>query len=103
MFVRPLRVCWKPQVKTSQRSGIRIEIIVVWPTRAVLIPLHANTPFQLMFGREMRIPLDVMIGEAQGRIKFGEAGKFHSQWQGPFQIVTRVIEVTYLIKKVWRI
>ena len=66
MFIRPLRVCWKPQLKTSQRSGIRIEIIVLWPTRAVLIPLHANTPFQLMFGREMRIPLDVMIGEPQG-------------------------------------
>ena len=34
------------------------------------------------------------------QIKPGEASKFHRQWQGPFRVVTRVIEVTYLIKKV---
>ena len=28
-----------------------------------------------------------------------DARTFHQQWQGPFQIVKRVTEVTYLIKK----
>ena len=33
-------------------------------------------------------------------IKPGEATKFLRQWQGPFQIVIRVTQVTYLINKV---
>ena len=117
-----------------------------------------HTPFELVFGREMRIPLDVMMGGAQDnecsytefvadlqdnfeaayrsvrqnlkisqrrqkdaydkgvkhtvyhpgdlvlrytpQVKPGEARKFHRQWQGPFEIVKQVTEVTYLVKKV---
>ena len=110
-----------------------------------------------MFGREMRIPLDVMAGGAEDnecsytdfvtdleriyrmhrdirqnrevaqrrqkdaydkgvkhtvyqpgdlvlrytpQLKLGEGSKFHRQWQGPYEIVKQVTEVTYLVKKV---
>ena len=118
-----------------------------------------HTPFELMFGREMRIPLDVMMGsgpmgnessysefvaDLQGsleaayrdvrqnlkvaqrrqkdaydkgvrhmvfqagdlvlrydpQLKPGEANKFHRQWEGPYEIVERVTDVTYRVKKV---
>lgn len=123
--------------------------------------IHASTghtPFELMFGREMRIPLDVMMGGvkdsecsytefaanlqedlegayrdvrenlkvAQRRqkdaydkgvkhtvyqpgdlvlrytpqLRPGEASKFHRQWDGPFEIVSQVTEVTYCVRKV---
>ena len=117
-----------------------------------------HTPFELMFGREMRIPLDVMMGGAEDnernytefvsdlqssletayrdvreslqvaqrrqkdgydkgvkhmvfqpgdlvlrytpQLKPGEANKFHRQWEGPFEVVERVTDVTYQVKKV---
>ena len=100
-----------------------------------------HTPFELMFGREMRIPLDVMMGsgpmgnessysefvaDLQGsleaayrdvrqnlkvaqrrqkgaynpQLKPGEATKFHRQWEGPYEIVEQVTDVTYHVKKV---
>ena len=118
-----------------------------------------HTPFELMFGREMRIPLDVMMGsgpmgsedsysefvaDLQGsleaayrdvrqnlkvaqrrqkdaydkgvrhmlfqpgdlvlrydpQLKPGEVNKFHRQWEGPYEIVERVTDVTYRVKKV---
>ena len=118
-----------------------------------------HTPFELMFGREMRIPLDVMMGsgpmnnessysefvtDLQGgleaayrdvrqnlkvaqrrqkdaydkgvrhmvfeagdlvlrydpQLKPGEANKFHRQWEGPYEKVERVTDVTYRVKKV---
>ena len=34
------------------------------------------------------------------QVKPGEASKFHRQWEGPFDIVKQVTEVTYLVKKV---
>ena len=30
----------------------------------------------------------------------GEANKFHRQWEGPFEVVERITDVTYLVKKV---
>lgn len=117
-----------------------------------------HTPFELMFGREMRIPLDVMMAGAKDsecsytefvaglqenleaayqdvrqnlkvaqrrqkdaydkgvkhtvyeagdlvlrytpQLKPGETSKFHRQWEGPFEIVARVTEVTYRVRKV---
>lgn len=118
-----------------------------------------HTPFELMFGREMRIPLDVMMGggpmgnessysefvaDLQGsleaaycdvrqnlkvaqrrqkdaydkgvrhmvfqagdlvlrydpQLKLGEANKFQQQWEGPYEIVEQVTDVTYCVKKV---
>ena len=34
------------------------------------------------------------------QLNSGEGSEFHKQWQGPYQIVKRVTEVTYLVKKV---
>ena len=34
------------------------------------------------------------------QLKPGEANKFHRQWEGPFEVVERVTDVTYLVKKV---
>lgn len=118
-----------------------------------------HTPFELMFGKEMRIPLDVMMGsvpmnnkssysefvaDLQGgleaacrnvrqnlkvaqrrqkdaydkevrhmvfeagdlvlrydpQLKPGEANKFHRQWERPYEIMERVTDVTYRVKKV---
>ena len=109
-----------------------------------------HTPFELMFGREMQTPLDVMMGRAKvnernysefvsayrdmreslqaahcrqkdcydmgvkhmvfqtgdlvlrytPQLKLGEANKFYRQWEGPFEVVEQVTDVTYLVKKV---
>ena len=117
-----------------------------------------HTPFELMFGREMRIPVDVIMGRAKvdernysefvtdlqssletayrdvreslraaqrrqkdcydkgvkhivfqagdlvlrytPQLKAGEAKKFHRRWEGPFDVLERVTDVTYLVKKV---
>ena len=122
--------------------------------------VHASTghsPFELIFGHEMRIPLDVMMGNADETestyIKFvvdlrerliqahqdvreklkvaqrrqkdafdkgvkctvyqpgdlvlrfspelkpGEPNKFHRQWESPYEIVERVSEVTYRVRR----
>ena len=122
--------------------------------------VHASTghsPFELIFGHEMRIPLDVMMGNAdetestytkfvvdlrerliqahqdvreklkvaerrqkdafdkgvkctvyqQGdlvlrfspQLKPGEPIKFHHQWEGPYEIVDHVSEVTYRVRR----
>ena len=119
-----------------------------------------HTPFELMFEREMRIPVDVIMGRAEidernysefvsdlqssletayrdvreslrtaqrrekdfydkgvkhivfqtgglvlrytPQLKPGEANKFHRWWEGPFDVVERVTDVTYLVKKVRR-
>ena len=34
------------------------------------------------------------------QLKPGEANKFHRQWEGPFEVVEHVMDVTYLVKKV---
>ena len=34
------------------------------------------------------------------QLKPGEANKFHRQWEGPFEVVERVTDVTYRVKKV---
>ena len=34
------------------------------------------------------------------QLKSGEANKFHRQWEGPFEVVERVTDVMYLVKKV---
>ena len=34
------------------------------------------------------------------QLKPGEANKFHRQWEGPYEIVERVTDVTYRVKKV---
>ena len=122
--------------------------------------VHSSTghkPFELIFGREMRIPLDIMMGRAEvdernysefvsdlkssletayrdvresmraaqrqqkdcydkgvkhmvfqtgdlvlrytPQLKPGDASKFHRQWEGPFEVVERVMDVMYLVKK----
>ena len=122
--------------------------------------VHASTvhsPFELIFGHEMRIPLDVMMGNADEtestytkfvvdlrerliqahqdvreklkvaqrrqkdafdkgvkytvyqpgdlvlrfspQIKPSEPNKFHRQWEGPYEIVERVSEVTYRVRR----
>ena len=122
--------------------------------------VHASTghsPFELIFRHETRIPLDVMIGNADEtdstyttfvvdlrerliqahqdvreklkvaqrrqkdafdkglkytvyqrgelvlrfspQLKPGESNKFHRQWEGPYEIVERVLEVTYRVRR----
>ena len=34
------------------------------------------------------------------QLKPCEANRFHQQWEGPFEVVERVTDVTYLVKKV---
>ena len=34
------------------------------------------------------------------QLKPGEANKFHRQWEGPFEVVERITDVTYLVKKI---
>ena len=34
------------------------------------------------------------------QLRPGEASKFHRQWDGPFEIVSQVTEVTYCVRKV---
>lgn len=116
-----------------------------------------DKPFELMFGGELRIPKDIMMGRAEvdernysefvsdlkssletayrdvreslqaaqrqqkdcydkgvkhmvfqtgelalrytPQLKPGDANKFHRQWEGPFEVVERVTDVTYLVKK----
>ena len=125
--------------------------------------LHSSighTPFELVFGREMRLPLDVMMGDANDsestytefvvdlreklvqahqdvkeklkvaqrrqkdafdkgvkytvyqpgdlvlrfspELKPGEPNKFHRNWEGPYEIVERVSEVTYRLRSMDR-
>ncbi|XP_068691564.1 uncharacterized protein [Montipora foliosa] len=85
------------------------------------------TPFTLMFGREMWLPLDVMVGVPEATLDHygdyvsqlksqlsdafqdvrehlrtlrpGEAGKFHRKWKGPYDVLERTTEVNYRIKR----
>ena len=128
--------------------------------RSSLHSSTGHTPFELVFGHEMRLPLDVMMGEAnesestytefvvdlRGKLvqahqdvreklkvtqrrqkdafdkgvkctvyqpgdlvlrfspelKPGEPNKFHRKWEGPFEIVERVSEVTYRLRRMGR-
>ena len=35
------------------------------------------------------------------QLKPGEANEFHRQWEDPFEVVERVTDVTYRVKKDW--
>ena len=113
-FHKILKAMLKARVEGNPKSWDDQLDFAMMAYRSSVHSSTGHTPFEMMFGREMRVPLDAydkgvkhtvyqagdLVLRYTPQLKPGEAGKFHRQWQGPFRIVKQVTEVTYLVKKV---